>query len=109
MPHSDPVAQEGEAMLNTRDASEVLNRDFLEARSKILEIAAILDRIDRAPSKHHDQPDARMSQLRQAIDALSVPDPGRAETIQLIFSLEYNPKWSENMSLPRAGSSQRRG
>ena len=48
MPQSQLVVQEGEAMLNTRDASEVLNRDFLEARCKILEIAAILDRIDRA-------------------------------------------------------------
>jgi hypothetical protein len=96
-------------MLSTRDASEVLNRDFLEARCKILEIAAILDRIDRAPSKHHDQPDPRMSQLRQALEALSVPEPGRAETIQLIFSLEYDPNWSVTMNLPRASFSQRRG
>jgi hypothetical protein len=96
-------------MLSTRDASEVLNRDFLEARCKILEIASILDRIDRAPSKHHDQPDPRMSQLRQALEALSVPEPGRAETIQLIFSLEYDPNWSETMGLPRASPSQRRG
>jgi hypothetical protein len=95
-------------MLSTRDASEVLNRDFLEARCKILEIAAILDRIDRAPANHHDQPDPRMSQLRQALEALSVPDPGRAETIQLIFSLEYDPNWLETMSLPRASPSQRR-
>jgi hypothetical protein len=96
-------------MLSTRDASEVLNRDFLEARCKILEIAAILDRIDRAPANHHDQPDPRMSQLRRALEALSVPDPGRAETIQLIFSLEYDPNWLDTMNLPRASSSQRRG
>ena len=35
-------------MINTRDAMQVLDHDFLEARGKILEIAAILDRIDRA-------------------------------------------------------------
>ena len=29
-----------------RDATDVLDRDFLDARCKILEIAAILDRID---------------------------------------------------------------
>jgi hypothetical protein len=96
-------------MLSKRDASEVLNRDFLEARCKILEIAAILDRIDRAPAKHHDHPDPRMSQLRQALEALCVPDAGRAETIQLIFSLEYDPKWRETMDLPRANSAGRRG
>jgi hypothetical protein len=96
-------------MLSTRDASEVLNRDFLEARCKILEIAAILDRIDRAPANHHEQPDPRMSQLRQALEALSVPDPGRAETIQLIFSLEYDPNWLETMKIPGRESGLRRG
>ncbi len=34
-------------MLNRRNATEVLDRDFLEARCKILELAATLDRIDR--------------------------------------------------------------
>ena len=38
-------------MLNTRDAMQVLDHDFLESRAKILEIAAILDRIDRAPAQ----------------------------------------------------------
>ena len=36
-------------MVNTRDAIRVLDHDFLETRCKILEIAATLDRIDRAP------------------------------------------------------------
>ena len=35
-------------MVNTRDATRVLDHDFLETRCKILEIAAMLDRIDRA-------------------------------------------------------------
>ncbi len=43
-------------MLNTRDAIEVLERDFLEARCKILEIAAILDRIDRAAGAARSTP-----------------------------------------------------
>ena len=88
-------------MLNTRDAIEVLDRDFLEARCKILEIAAILDRIDRAPSRHREHPDSRLSQLRQAVEALLEPGPGRAETIQRIFSLEYDPLWRKRMNLPR--------
>ena len=36
-------------MQKPRDAMDVLDRDFLETRCKILEIAATLDRIDRAP------------------------------------------------------------
>ncbi len=43
-------------MFNTRDAAEVLDHDFLEARCKILEIAATLDRIDRAPRGTSNNP-----------------------------------------------------
>ena len=52
-------------MHKRRDAMDVLDRDFLEARCKILEIAAILDRIDRAPARHGEHPDARLGQLRR--------------------------------------------
>ena len=80
-------------MSKARDAEDVLNSDFLETRGKILEIAAVLDRIERAPIRGHETPDPRMDQIRQAIEALLVPGPGRSETIQLIFSLQYDPEW----------------
>jgi hypothetical protein len=89
-------------MLRRRDANEVLNSDFLETRCKILELAATLDRIDRAPTRHGEHPDARLGQLRQALDALIEPGPGRAETIQRIFSLEYDPAWRRNMDVVRS-------
>ncbi len=63
-------------MLSRRDATEVLDRDFLEARCKILELAATLDRIDRAPARHGEHPDSRLGQLRQALEALVEPGPG---------------------------------
>ena len=86
-------------MLNLREALEVLDRDFLETRGKILEIAAVLDRIDRAPAHHHLHPDPRVGQIRQALEVLCVPGPGRAETIQLIFSLKYDRDWREDYNL----------
>ena len=90
-------------MLSRRDATDVLDRDFLETRGKILELAATLDRIDRAPTRHGEHPDPRLGQLRQALDALVEPGPGRAETIQRIFSLEYDPAWRDKMNLrPRS-------
>jgi hypothetical protein len=89
-------------MINTRDAIEVLDHDFLETRCKILEIAAILDRIDRAPARHGEHPDPRLGQLRQAVEALLEPGPGRAETVQHIFSLEYDPGWRERMNMARS-------
>lgn len=82
-------------MNQSRDAADVLNRDFLESRSRILEVAAALDRLDRAPGRVGDPPDRRLAQLRQAIEALLEPGPGRAETIQRLFSLEYDPGWQE--------------
>ncbi len=78
-------------MSTPRDVAEVLNRDFLETRSRILDLAAALDRLDRAPGDR--TPDRRLAQLRQAIEALLEPGPGRAETVQRLFSLEYDPEW----------------
>jgi hypothetical protein len=80
-------------MLSRRDAAAVLDRDFLETRSRILEVAAALDRHDRAPGRVGEHPDRRVAQLRQAIEALLEPGPGRAETVQRIFSLDYDPHW----------------
>ena len=88
-------------MLNIRDATEVLDHDFLELRSRILDIAAMLDRIDRAPARHGGHPEERLGQLRQALSALTEPGPDRAETIQRIFSLEYRSDWREKLKLPR--------
>jgi hypothetical protein len=94
-------------MPNRRDTTEVLDGDFLETRGKILELAATLDRIDRAPARHGEHPDSRLGQLRQALEALVEPGPGRAETIQRIFSLEYDPDWRRKMNVRRDGHSNR--
>ena len=88
-------------MTHIRDAVEVLNRDFLETRSTIIEVAAAFDRIDRATRRSGDHPDRRLAQLRQALEALLEPGPGRAENVQRIFSLEYDPTWQETNGFPR--------
>lgn len=79
----------------TRDFDAILDRDFLETRSRILDIAAALDRLDRAPERPGHHPDRRVAQLRQALEALLEPGPGRAETIQRLFSLDYDPHWRD--------------
>ena len=80
-------------MISTRDADAILNREFLETRNKLLELAAALDRFDRAPEKTGHPPDRRVGQIRRAIEALLEPGPDRAETVQRVFSLEYDPEW----------------
>jgi hypothetical protein len=86
---------------HARAVAEVLNHDFLETRSRILDIAAALDRLDRAGSHPGDAPDRRLAQLRQAIEALLEPGPGRAETVQRLFSLEYEPGWQKTHGVIR--------
>ena len=91
-------------MVQARDVIEVLNRDFLETRSRILEVAAALDRLDRAATHRGEAPDRRLAQLRQAIEALLEPGPGRAETVQRLFSLDYEADWQETYGLGRPPS-----
>ena len=83
-------------MLNTREALEVLDRDFLETRGKILEIAAALDRIDRAPAHHRraPRPPARPAPPGARGPAAS-PAPAAPRRSSCIFSLEYDPDWRE--------------
>lgn len=84
---------------NRRSKADVLDRDFLETRSRVLDLASALDRLDRAPRTGVEPPDNRVAQLRQAIEALLEPGPGRAETVQRIFSLDYDPGWRNRFAL----------
>jgi hypothetical protein len=74
-------------------AAQTLDAYFLEARSKLLDLAAILDRIDRGVAADAATKDLRYSQLRQALTILHRHEPGRAEQVQQLFSLHYEPAW----------------
>lgn len=71
-------------------ATEAMEKYFLEARCKLLDLAAILDRIDRGGGLPDDP---RLGRIHKAIGILSDPSTNRAERIQTIFSLEYDPNW----------------
>jgi hypothetical protein len=68
-----------------------LDAYFLEARCKLLDLAAILDRIGRGGSDVENDP--RLANIRQALEVLRDESGGRAERIQQIFSLNYDPNW----------------
>ena len=74
-------------------AVQALDTYFLEARSKLLEVAAILDRIGRGADAAGVDGDPRMEKIRQALEVLHDQSGGRAERIQKIFSLDYDPGW----------------
>lgn len=72
-------------------AQEILDKDFLQIRWLTLELAASLDRLDRASPPGKDDP--RLQDLRKALQVLVSEEPDRAERVQLIFSREYDPNW----------------
>lgn len=81
------------------NAAQTLNRDFLEMRAKVLELAASFDRLDRLDPEGTVWQDPRLGKLLNAIAALAPPaaEPGprdeRAAQVQLIFSRPYEPDW----------------
>ena len=59
-------------MASVRASADVLDQEFLPIRAKILEVAAALDRVDRAGGSI--TADRRMSQVQVAIQVLLRPD-----------------------------------
>jgi hypothetical protein len=76
-------------------AVRALDTYFLEARSKLLDLAAILDRIGRGRDGASTDNDPRLQRIRQALEVLHDRSGGRAERIQRIFSLDYDAGWEK--------------
>jgi len=76
-------------------ASDVLEREFLSLRGKIIEVAAALDRVSR---KGGVCDDPRVEQIRRSLELVAQPREAadRAEQVQLIFSLPYDPQWRQS-------------
>ena len=66
---------------------EVLDAYFLETRARMLEIAANLDRVDRAPELLAIRGDARLRFIHDALTILQSAEPNRAEKILQLYSL----------------------
>jgi len=64
----------------------VIDRYFLEHRAKLIDLAAFLDRVDRAEPGDSAEPDPRLAALRRAIGVLAEPDPGRAARVLRLLS-----------------------
>ena len=75
-------------------AAAALDQFFLDARARLLDLAAILDRLDRGASTGAVAADPRLKRIHQAIGVLAEGGPSRAAQIQQIFSLEYDAGWA---------------
>ena len=61
---------------------QVLDLYFMDARSKLIDLAAFIDRVDRA----HGDDDFRMKSLREALKELSSSNKEKAKSVLLAFS-----------------------
>ena len=84
-------------MSSPASSQAVLDREFLEIRARVLEIASALDRLDRADGP--PAADARVTAINKAIDALRTADGNRAEQVQLIFSRSYDQRWRTTLGV----------
>lgn len=83
-------------MTNSAPAPSVLDREFLELRARILELAAALDRLDREGRPANDP---RLAAIARGIEVLRCADHHRAEQVQLVFSLPYVEEWRSTMDV----------
>jgi len=83
------------------NSQQVLDREYLEIRGKILEVAASLDRLERAAGDVSQAP--RMALIHQGLQiTLQSNDAhgdSRAKQIQLLFSREYADSWRQEFEL----------
>ena len=80
------------------EASTLLDQEYLQTRAMILSLAASLDRLQRAQGSVGQDP--RIRNIEEALEVLMKKSDDRAETVQLIFSLQYDDEWQRRFGLP---------
>ena len=78
------------------NASQILDQEYLKMRAKVLELAACLDRLDRAEGDVDDE--EKLISIRKGIELLSTQGE-RAKSVQLLFSREYQESWAEDFEI----------
>lgn len=79
-------------MPHSASPARVFDREFLGIRSRLIDLAASLDRIDRAKDTDDD---LRRTQIRRSLEILLADAGNRAERIQAEFSLPYDENWQK--------------
>ncbi len=75
-------------------AEAILDRYFLEMRCKVLDLAASLDRVQRAAGDSAAwRSDPRIRGLQLALEVLASDTGDRAQRVQMIFSDAYDSAW----------------
>jgi hypothetical protein len=81
------------------DAKACLDREFLEMRCRLIDLAASLDRIERANGSGVLAGDSRTAGIREALAVLARGGLDRTEQVQRIFSDPYQSDWRAQFGL----------
>jgi len=84
-----------------RNAAQIVADEFMIARAKIIELAATLDRIERASGNVNDS--KNMQLLVHAMHILIDDQVEKAKRVQLLMSRVYDPNWQNLMSISKKG------
>ena len=88
--------------LAERSSEQIVVDEFMIARAKIVELAATLDRIERAEGEVEDS--KNMQLLIQGMHILCDDEPEKAKRVQLLMSRQYDPNWQSQMSISTKGN-----
>ncbi|MDM4016585.1 hypothetical protein [Roseiconus lacunae] len=88
-------------MSSSPSADEIVADKFLEVRAKLLEIAAVLDRVDRTAGENGLDDAARQKRaaLQAGIDIVASEGSDRAARLQMLYSREYQADWRETFGM----------
>jgi hypothetical protein len=75
-------------------APQVLDRHYLELRCGLLDMAAALDRLERAAGFSDLTADPRLARIHEGLRILASSGVDRAERLQLLFSDSYDADWN---------------
>ena len=73
----------------------LLEQQFLEIRCKILDLAAQLDRLQRGGDLEAIEGDPKWAKIQKGIALLATDQPAKAQLVQELFSLHYDPDWKK--------------
>jgi len=85
--------------LSERSADKIVVDEFMIARSKIVELAATLDRIERANGDVDDS--KQMQLLINGMQILCDDEVEKTKRVQLLMSRQYDPQWQSHMSIEK--------
>lgn len=74
---------------------ELYDREFLEIRCRLVDIAAALDRLDRSAGGASVASDPRCAKLIEAIRLLTDSRGDRTRRVQMFFSDAYDGAWRD--------------